>query len=226
MVLFCFQGNLSGQSRKLQNRPYADQRVFHLGFTLGLHTQDLILTQSGYQNNNGEVWFSEIPHYTPGLAVGMIADLYLSPLLNLRALPTLYLGEKYIVFKEQTSGEEYDTQIRNNYLSLPLHFKISTGRIDNHRPYFLVGGYGSLELASRKKQAVRLKPYDFGIELGVGCDFYLSLFNLAPELKFSFGLIDLLQKDRKGLTDESLQRYARSLSKATQRMITLSFHFE
>ncbi len=215
-----------GQYRKLQHRPYADQRLFHLGFTLGLHTQDLILTQSGYLNDNGEVWFSEIPHYTPGFSVGMIADMHLNSYLNLRTIPTLYLGEKYFVFREQTSGEEYDTHIRNNYLYLPLHLKISSGRIDNFRPYFLLGSYGSIELGSRKKQAVLLKPYDFGIELGVGCDFYLPLFNLSPELKFGFGLIDILETDRTDLTDESLQRYARSLSKATQRMITLSLHFE
>ena len=225
-LLSLYVGNVFSQYRKLQHRPYADQRLFHLGFTLGMHTQDLILTQSGYLNDNGEVWFSEIPHYTPGFSVGMIADIYLSRYLNLRTIPTLYLGEKYFMFKEQTSGEEYAVQIRNNYLSLPIHLKISTGRIDNFRPYFLLGGYGSIELASRKKQAVLLKPYDFGFEMGVGCNFYLPMFNLAPELKFGFGLIDILETDRADLTDESLQRYARSLSKATQRMITLSFHFE
>lgn len=226
LLLSFLPGYSFGQYRKLQHRPYADQRLFHLGFTLGLHTQDLILTQSGYLNDNGEVWFSEIPKYTPGFSVGMIADMYLNSSLNLRTVPSLYLGEKYFVFREQTSGEEYDTKIRNNYLTLPLHLKISTGRIDNYRPYFLLGGYGSIELGSRKSQALLLKPYDFGIELGVGCDFYLPLFNLAPELKFGFGLIDILEKDRTDLTDETLQKYARSLSKATQRLITLSFHFE
>ena len=226
LLLHLFSGNIFGQRHKLQHMPYADQQMFHLGFTLGLHTQDLILTQSGYVNENGEVWFSEIPRYTPGFSVGMIGDMYLNRYLNLRAVPTLYLGEEHFVFKEQSSREEYATQIRNNYLSLPLHLKISTGRIDNFRPYFLLGGYGSIELGSRKKQAVLLKPYDFGLELGVGCDFYLPLFKLAPELKFGFGLIDILEKDRADLTDESLQKYARSLSKATQRMITLSFYFE
>ena len=226
LLLYLFSGNIFGQHHKRQHRPYADQRMFHLGFMLGLHTQDLILTQSGYVNEKGEVWFSEIPRYTPGFSVGMIADMYLNRYLNLRAVPTLYLGEKHFVFKEQSSGEEYATRIRNNYLSLPLHLKISTGRIDNFRPYFLLGGYGSLELGARKKQAVLLKPYDLGIELGVGCDFYLPLFKLAPELKFGFGLIDILETDRADLTDESLRRYVYSLSKATQRMISLSFHFE
>lgn len=226
LLLILVSGNLYGQYRKLQHRPYADQRLFHLGFTLGLHTQDLILTQSGFVNENGEVWFSEIPQYSPGFAVGIIGDMYLNRFMNLRVVPSLYLGDKKFVFREQSSGEEYITHIRNNYITLPLHLKISADRINNFRPYALVGGYGSMELASAKNRAVLLKPYDAGIEFGVGCDFYLPLFKLAPELKFSFGLTDMLEKERDDLKDDDLRKYANSLSKAVQRMITLSFHFE
>lgn len=226
LLLILISGNIYGQHRKLQHRPYADQRLFHLGFTLGLHTQDLILNQSGFINENGEVWFSEIPVYSPGFAVGIIGDMYLNRCMNLRAIPSLYLGEKKIVFREQSSGEEYTTHIRNNYISLPLHLKISADRINNFRPYLLVGGYGSLELASTKNRAVLLKPYDAGIEFGIGCDFYLPLFKLAPELKFSFGLADILEKERNDLKEDDLRKYANSLSKAVQRMVTLSFHFE
>ncbi|WP_352421578.1 porin family protein [Proteiniphilum sp.] len=226
LLLILVSGNLHGQHRKLQHRPYADQRLFHLGFTVGLHTQDLILTQSGFVNENGEVWFSEIPDYSPGFAVGIIGDMYLNRFMNLRAIPTLYLGDKKFVFKEQSSGEEFTTHLRNNYISLPLHLKISADRINNFRPYVLVGGYASLELAPTRNRAVLLKPYDAGIEFGVGCDFYLPLFKLAPELKFSFGLADILEKERDDLKDDGLRKYASSLSKAVQRMITLSFHFE
>ncbi len=226
LLLILVSGNLYGQHRKLQHRPYADQRLFHLGFTVGLHTQDLILTQSGFVNENGEVWFSEIPVYSPGFVVGIIGDMYLNRFMNLRAIPTLYLGDKKFVFKEQSSGEEFTTHLRNNYISLPLHLKISADRINNFRPYVLVGGYASLELAPTKNRAVLLKPYDAGIEFGVGCDFYLPLFKLAPELKFSFGLADILEKERNDLKDDELRKYASSLSKAVQRMITLSFHFE
>lgn len=226
LILILISSNLQGQHRKLQHRPYADQRLFHLGFTLGLHTQDLILTQSGFVNENGEVWFSEIPEYSPGFAVGIIGDMYLNRYMNIRLIPSLYLGEKKFVFREQSSGEEYTTHIRNNYITLPLHFKISADRNNNFRPYVLVGGYGSVELASTKNLAVLLKPYDAGIEFGIGCDFYLPLFKLAPELKFSFGLANILEKERNDLKEEDLRKYANSLSKATQRMITLSFHFE
>ncbi|MDD5620218.1 MAG: PorT family protein, partial [Proteiniphilum sp.] len=53
--LLSASNNSYGQQRSLQHRPYADQQLFHLGFTVGFHTQDLILTQTGYRNVNGEV---------------------------------------------------------------------------------------------------------------------------------------------------------------------------
>ena len=225
-ALWMLSAVVFGQQRKLQNQPYADYKIFHFGFMVGMHTQDLMLTQSGYANENGEVWFSEIPSYSPGFSVGLITDLYLNPYMNLRAIPTLHLGSKDFVFKEQTSGEEFRTGVRNNYITLPLQVKFTAGRINNYRPYLIAGGYGSVELASRKNQPVLLKPYDYGIEIGVGCDFYLPYFKLCPELKFCFGLADILEKDRSDLVDRELMKYPLSLSKATQRMIVLSFNFE
>lgn len=215
-----------GQQQKLQNRPYTDHKIFHLGFTVGVHTQDLMLTQSGHVNENSEVWFSEIPSYSPGFSVGIITDLYLNRFMNLRAIPTLHLGSKDFVFKEQASGEEFKTGIRNNYIALPLQVKLASARINNYRPYLVAGTYGSIELASRKNQPVLLKPYDYGLEIGVGCDFYLPYFNLCPELKFCLGLNDMLEKDRSDLTDKELIKYPLSLARATQRMIVLSLNFE
>lgn len=229
VLFFIFITTLSpvlAQVQKLKNQPYADQRLFHLGFTVGLHTQDLILTHSGYVNDNGEVWFSEIPRYSPGFNVGIIGDLYVNRFINLRIVPTLQLGGKEFVFKEQTSAEEFETKLRNNYISVPLQIKFAADRINNYRPYFLLGGYGRVELAAKKNIPILLKPIDYGIELGFGCDFYLPMFKLSPELKFSFGLVDVLKKDRSDLVEEELLKYSRSLSKATQRMITLSFNFE
>lgn len=218
--------DLSGQHRKLQNQPYADQQKFNLGFSIGVHTQDLILSHSGLENHNGEVWFSEIPKYSPGFTVGIIGDINLNRYLNFRITPTLLLGDKHFVFKEQSTGEEFNTSIRNNYFSIPLHLKIAIERINNYKPYVIFGGYGLLEMTSNKNRPVLLKPYDFGLEFGVGCDFYLPLFKIAPEIKFSFGMIDILETDRSDLKEEELQKFARSLSGATQRMITFCLNFE
>ena len=124
LLLLSLSLSVNAQYRKLQNLPYTDRRIFHLGFTIGLNAQDLILTHSGNINDNGEMWFAEIPKYSPGFAVGLIGDIYISNYLNFRILPTLHLGDKLFIFKEQISGKEFSTRIRNNYISIRGQIKI------------------------------------------------------------------------------------------------------
>lgn len=98
--------------------------------------------------------------------------------------------------------------------------------MNNYRPYLIGGIYGAFDLGRKKGNPILLKGTDFGVEFGIGCDIYLPFFKLCPELKFSFGLVDLLEKDRSDLTDPELIKYPNSLSKATSRMVTLTFNFE
>ena len=60
----------------------------------------------------------------------------------------------------------------------------------------------------------------------MGCDFYLPYFKLIPELKFCFGLANLLDKDRRDLTDKSLMKFTESLERVSSRMVVLTFYFE
>lgn len=213
------------QKEKVKNQPYADLKWFHLGFHVGIHAQDLILTNTG-AITDGETWFAEIPSYSPGFSVGVIGDLYLNPYFNLRLTPTINFGDKKFLFREQATGEEYTTSVRSNYLTFPLDVKYSAFRINNYRPYLIGGLYGAFDLGRKKGSAVLLKGTDFGIEFGLGCDIYLPFFKLCPEIKFCFGLVDLLEKNRTDLTDGELMKYPAALSKATSRMVVLTFNFE
>lgn len=223
-LLFVFSAY--GQRQKVQNRPYADQKLYSFGFTVGIHTQDLILSHTGTVQPNGEVWFAEIPSYTPGFSVGIIADRYLNEYLNIRTVPTLYFGEKQFKFREQTSGEEYNSVLKTNYLSIPVYMKFSSKRLNNIRPYMLGGAYANIEIGSKKDQVIRLNTTDFGLEFGFGCNFYTPMFKLCPELRFSFGLTDLINKNRSDLRDRELLKYTEALSSGKSRMITLTFNFE
>ncbi|MDR1810400.1 MAG: PorT family protein [Prevotella sp.] len=218
--------SLSAQRQTVQNRPYADQKLFSFGFTVGLSTQDLILSHTGFAQPNGEVWFAEIPSYSPGFCVGIIADRYLNEYFNVRTVPTLYFGEKQFVFREQNSGEEYKTILKTNYLSFPVLLKFSSKRMNNIRPYMLGGGYANMEIGSKTNLPLRFNPVDYGLEIGLGCNFYTPMFKLCPELRFSFGLKDLINKNRSDLRDRDLLKYTEALSSGKSRMITLSFNFE
>ncbi len=224
LVLCAFP--LAAQTRKVQNQPYADHKLYHIGFHVGMHAQDLILTNNGISAPNGTIWFAEIPNYTPGFSVGMINDLFMNPYINLRFTPTLHFGDKTIVFREPFIEEEKRISLRTNYLDFPLDVKISSMRMNNCRPYILGGAYGTVELGQKLGLPLLMKNSDYGVEFGLGCTFYLPFFRLAPELKFKFGLPDILKKTRDDLTNESDKIYTDALSKATSRMIVFTFNFE
>lgn len=213
------------QKEKVKNQPYADLKLFHLGFHVGLHSQDMLLTNNGI-TTNGETWFAEIPSYSPGFSVGIIGDMYLNPYMNLRFIPTIHFGDKKFVFHKQEDDEEYTSTVRSNYLTFPLDIKYSAFRVNNYRPYLIGGVYGAMDLGRKRGNVLLLKGQDFGVEFGLGCDIYLPFFKLCPELKFSFGLVDLLDKKRDDLNDPELLKYTNALSKATSRMVTLTFNFE
>jgi hypothetical protein len=214
------------QKERVKNQPYADLKLFHLGFHVGLHTQDLILTNTGATTSGGDVWFAEIPSYSPGFSVGIIGDMFMNPYFNLRFIPSIHFGDKKIVFKAYESGEEYTTTVRSNYLTLPLEVKYSSFRLNNYRPYLTAGMYGAFDLGRKKGEAILLKGFDYGITVGIGCDIYLPFFKLCPELKFHFGLRDLLETNRADLSMPELGIYTDALSKASSRMIILTFNFE
>jgi hypothetical protein len=211
----------------VQNQPYADYKLYHFGFHVGLHSQDVILTNNGVATPDGKTWFAEIPSYSPGFSVGVIGDLFLNPYMNLRLSPTIHFGDKTVYFKELTGSEE-DVQagIRSNYLSVPLDLKISSMRLNNYRPYITGGVYGAIDLGRRKGNPLLLKQIDYGFEFGFGCNIYMPFFKLAPEIKFKFGLPDLLEKNRGDLSNEEDKIFTNALSKATSRMIVLTFNFE
>lgn len=217
---------LSAQTQKVRNQPYGDYKLYHFGITVGLNFQDMLLTNSGLPAENGETWYGTIPNYSPGFTVGLVADLYLNPSMNLRFTPMLCFGDKEFEFVEQATGESFQTGVRSNYLLAPLDLKIRSMRLNNYRPYVLAGVYSAIDLGRKKDDPVLLKQIDYGISIGLGCDFYLPFVKVIPEIRFCFGLGDILEKDRSDLTDRSLAKYPDALSGGVSRMIVFSFNFE
>ena len=168
--------------------------------------QDLLLTHTGVMTN-GETWFAEIPSYSPGFSVGVIGDMYMNPYFNLRFTPSIHFGDKKFKFREQATGEEFITNVRSSYLNFPLDVKYTALRLNNYRPYLIGGIYGSVDIGRKKGNPILLKSTDFGFEFGLGCDIYLPYFKLCPELKFCFGLVNLLEKDRPDLVDQANIKY-------------------
>ncbi len=215
------------QKRKIQNRPYIDQRRFHYGFSVGLNFQDYDLINTGYKTPDGQQWFGDVPNYSPGFSVGVLGELYLTPYLALRLLPSLHFGEKNITFMDYTGeGGKITQNVKSTYITLPLELKYSAQRYNNYRPYLMAGISPAFDMGLKKNDVLLFKPMDCFLEIGLGCDYYFPFFKFIPELKFCIGLADILNKDRSDLTDETLTKFTESVSATRSKMFVLTFYFE
>ena len=212
---------------KVLNRPYADNRRWHLGFSVGMHTQDVAFTSNGYFTEDGENWYIEQPAFQPGFCVNGLIDLRLNNYFNLRFNPGLYFGNRDIVMYDQTFGRKESESLKSAYVVLPIDVKFSAVRYRNSRPYVSAGVMPAIDVAKKRADIIRLKNYETFLTVGVGCDFYLPYFKFIPEVKFCFGLSDMLQRNRPDLTDDpSKLKFTDSIKKATTKMIVFTFYFE
>lgn len=214
------------QKQRPQNRPFADYRNFFLGFHIGMHLQDLVIDNQNNTLHPSKPLFAAVGRYQPGFSVGIIANY--SPILDLdiRLVPTLHLAETTISFSDDNKQPLENISLRSNRVELPLIIKYSSSRLNNIRPYMLAGPYAAMVIGQKKNAAIKLKPFDYGLKVGVGCDFYLPYFKMSPELSLSFGIPNVIEHNRPDLKEDNRIEYTHVIKRATTRMILFTINFE
>ncbi len=199
----------------------------HLGFSVGLNAFDLSFHHNGFVTDEGQTWFMEQPDLSPGFCVTGLFNLRLNDYFSVRVTPGMYFGNRIVRFKDTTNGDEAKQDIKSAYLVLPVDLKFSSQRMRNIRPYMVGGIMPAFDVLKKRSDYLRMKSSDFMVSVGLGCDIYLPYFKLIPELKFCFGLTDVLKHDRPDLVDDPLRLgVSNSVKKATTQMVVLSFYFE
>lgn len=212
---------------KILNRPYADQKRIHLGFSIGMSLQDLVFTNNGKPTSDGNEWYASVPAWSPGIDVSVLADLRLGNHFNLRFWPGMSFGSKTVEFMSPTSDERLRQDVKSVYVLLPLDLKISGIRWQNARPYVTVGAMGAFDVGKKSNSYLKFNTADAYLTCGIGCDFYLPFFKLNPEIKFCFGLTDILQHKRPELEDDvQTMRITEAIAKTKSRMVMITFFFE
>ncbi len=216
------------------NRPYADTKRLHFGFSVGMNFQNLAITNNG-SVIGGEEWYADIPSHSPGFSVNVLADFRISEHFNLRFSPGLYFGNKMVRFLNHRGSSGLADQrlykqsqnIKSTYIVVPIDLKMSAKRYHNMRPYFTGGVMYAHDLAKDRSEQLKLKNADVMLTVGMGCDFYMPFFKLCPEVKFCFGLKNLLDRNRPDLQDtpEDLI-FTQSVNKITSNMVVVTFFFE
>lgn len=227
MATFALTLATMAQERVVQNKPFIDERPWHYGFHIGLHDQSLKLINNGFVDPaTGAQWMAKNDRQNFGFSVGILGDWRITRQLALRVSPGLHFGSKHIGFRNQADGTRRSQDLKTTYVAVPVDLKIAAPRFNNYRPY-LVGGFSAMyDMTNAKGEMLRTKALQTFVQIGMGCDFYLPFFKLNPELKFYFGLGDVLLHQRAELTNPEQQIFTQSLSNANSGMVVLTFYFE
>lgn len=168
------------------------------------------------------------PTKSGGFALGLLATTRLSNRFETRFNPTLMFTERNLRYnlKYQDLDNSFvaNQKVESVIVSFPLQVKFRSDRIGNFRVYMLGGGKLDYDLASNAKNRkaddmVKIQKIDFGIEAGIGFNFYNKSFILSPEIKIGNGLRNMHSRDIN-------LKYSSVFDRIQSRMIVFSIHLE
>ena len=215
------------QKVKTINSPNYDYQPIHFGFLLGINKADFIIHPNSNLAELDSVFVLEsVPQ--SGFNLGIVSNLRISDYADLRFIPSLAFSTRNLeyTFKSAKGQAKRTKAVESTFVVFPLDLKLKSARYNNFRAYILLGGRYSIDIASQKDvnselvtdAIVKLRKNDYYYSIGVGFDFYQKYFKFSPELKFNFGIRDLLVRDT--------NVFAESIDKITSKIIDISFTFE
>ena len=221
--------NTNAQQKTLLNLGDFGEKKIHFGFSLGVNTSSFIM-ESDLSKSDSLIRLEVLPQ--SGFNLGIVTDLHLGPLFDLRFIPTLSFGERRLeyTFLENTGKPStvLSKAVESTYLDFPLNLKYRSIRYNNFAAYFVGGFMYSYDLISQKdvinaksniaETVIKLDNSNINYQIGVGFDFFLEYFKFSPELKMSYGVNNLIINDNTILSDP--------ITSLRSKIFLLSFTFE
>ena len=218
----------SAQLRDNLNLPDHDQKFYHLGIALIYNNSHFQVAAHPHFLQTDSI-LAINPENTGGFGLAGMHTLRINKHFEFRVVfPQLMFSYKNLTYSTKYPDGEQKAiatkQVESILLGFPVHVKFLSDRINNFRFYTFGGVNYQYDLASnataRKAQdLVKLKPYDFSIEAGIGFQFFFPVFILSPELKISDGIINVHSRDPNLI-------YSNTIDKLNSRMIVFSLIFE
>lgn len=224
----CILSLMASSQEREEHRPNHDNWPYYFGMSVGYNSSTLHSTKHPAFLQNDSVLAVE-PGSSGGIALGLVGTLQLSPRFSLRANPQLIIGgAKYFTYslKYPTFDEKYIEKktLPSNIVSFPLQVKFNSDRIRNFRTYMMAGVKYDIDLSSNAQalnaeDLIKLKRNDFGIEAGIGFNFFFRYVTFSPELKISNGLTNIHSRDAN-------LKFSNVLDKLHSRMVVFSIILE
>ncbi len=150
------------------------------GFNLGVNYSNLI--------GQNEIPENASMHNNAGFRLGVISEFRATNYFSIAPKAELSFNNSHITFNDGVN-ERYDVYPIN--LSFASHFVFKL-KNEKRSPYFLLGPNVRIPVVGKLNESNSYPTSsDFAIDFGIGLENHFSVFNFAPELRYSFGLLNV-----------------------------------
>ncbi len=221
---------VSAQLRNSLNLPDNDDKWYHIGIVIMGTSNRFQISQHPRFLETDSVMVTN-PNNNFGFGIGGMHTFRISNRFEARVVfPQLLFVNKSINYhlrypeSSNMESEVMDQNVESILLGVPVQVKLKSDRIGNFRVYMMGGVKFETDLSSKAnarnaENFVKLKKADYGVEAGIGFNFYNKMFILSPEIKISNGISNVHARDPN-------LKFSNVIDRIQSRQIIFSLIFE
>jgi len=230
LFIFCSiefsSAQLFSKERVLNNENFDKARLSY-GYYLGFNVYDY---NFDYHTDIKDIQVLK----STGFNVGLVGNVRINDYIDIRLEPGLVISRRELNYSQTyftaIAFEDKDLirEIQSTFIHVPLLVKFSSKRINNVKPFVVVGISTALNLSSQQdnpddnsKEVFRVTKNNLYYELGIGVDLYLTWFKFTPSIRGVFSMQDELIKDI-----DPNSRWTRNIAQMQTRGVFINFTFQ
>lgn len=207
-----------------RNNPNYDNRKLTYGFLIGIHSSTYQIKYSDvFTTPQFDTLYAVEPSWSPGFSLGFIVNYKLYDLLDLRLTPKVAFYEHTLKYRYTDDQAEHVETVETTMVEFPILLKFKSERRENLRMYMIGGIKPGIEASGKKDlenitSTLEVTGGNLSLDVGFGFDIYYPLFKFSPELRFSKGIVDVL--------DNKTNAFGQPLRRVNTNTITLYLLFQ
>lgn len=196
IIFVFFNSVVKAQNAPSINLPDSDDKWLHYGFVIGGHISNFKIRYSNdFVRPSLDTVQSIQALNKPGFSLGFLLNLRLAKYADIRLQPKVGFYEHELVYTYTGGHADRQQLIESTIVEFPLLIKYKSARRGNLRVYMIGGINPALRVSGKKdedEEKLPIKNSNLSVEYGLGLDLYYPLFKFSPEIRFSHGLLNLL----------------------------------
>ncbi len=223
-LMICTLESKSQQRWAERNNPNYDNKKLTYGFLIGIHSSSFQIKYSDYfVTPHLDTLSAVLPSWSQGFSLGFIMNYRLAEFFDLRLIPIEVAFYENTLRYQLTNGPPIDESVESTLVEFSMLLKYKSERRGNVRMYMIGGVKPGIEASGKKnddqtKPSLEVKRTHLNLEAGFGFDLYYPLFKFSPELRFSRGIVDVL--------DNRVNEFGQPLRRVNTNTITLYLLFQ